>query len=145
MKKIYCLLALLFCIHAHSQKESETRDQQIYKQLVKEGDSLAEAGNIKESIVSYTKAIALTPDAPDAYYSRGIVNFADSNFNSAVADFTKIIELGTSNSAEIYFLRGLSKMQLKPEATDGCNDLKKAKELNYQFDWEMFKQVCKDL
>ena len=145
MKKLYFVPFLLFSVLAHSQKQTETKEQQAYLELMNEGDSFFDAGKIKESIAAFTKAIAKMPDAPDAYYGRGLVYFENSEFHNAIADFTKIIELGSDNTAGGYFMRGLSKMQIKEMETDSCTDLKKAKELQYPADWAMYRNICPDL
>ena len=48
----------------------------------------------RKAIADYNKAIQLRPGYVDAYNNRGVAQIANGNLNEAIADFTKVIDLG---------------------------------------------------
>lgn len=97
-----------------------------------------EQGSFKESILYYNKIISLTPDDPELYFNRGAAKGMLMDSEGSIKDYDKAIEL-KPNYTEAYANRGVAKINLlttkgniqptKEQTTDGCEDLKKAKQL----------------
>ena len=66
------------------------------------------------SIAYFDEAIEALAQKPDkstlftAYYNRGFAHFRHRNYNRAVEDYTKALEL-SPNDAEVYFDRGIAR------------------------------------
>ena len=63
-----------------------------------------------QSIAYFNEAIALNPDKPTlftAYYNRGVAYFRQGDYDHAVEDYTKALEL-SPDEAEVYFDRGIA-------------------------------------
>ncbi len=80
----------------------------------------------------YTQALIYNENLPEIYKKRAETFFLMQDYESAISDFTKVIESNSKDISKIYFMRGLSKTLLKVEDKDGaCSDIKKAIELGY--------------
>jgi surface protein len=66
----------------------------------------------KGKLVDLNKTIKACPNDPITYCARGKVKFKLGDFNSALSDFNKAIDLDTNN-AFYYFYRGAAKRELK--------------------------------
>lgn len=51
---------------------------------------------------------AQSPSSANAYAEQAIAHFEKNDFNSAITDFTKAIELGSANQEFCYYFRGMS-------------------------------------
>ena len=67
------------------------------------------------AILEYSKAIALAPQKPFAYYERGLTKRNLDDQTGALADFNMAIELGPEN-ATVYLQRGMTKSKLNDTA-----------------------------
>ena len=82
------------------------------------GEAQLKAGQNKEAIANFTKAIENTPkpgsdDLSKAYYSRGVAELALGATEAAKADFSKSIEVDpTPVDAQGFKQRGLAKSAL---------------------------------
>jgi len=63
------------------------------RQLTQEGMSQADGGNHKAAILSYNDAISTKPDYVDAYLYRGVAFVAISENETAIRDFSRLLEL----------------------------------------------------
>ena len=81
----------------------------------------------KSAIADFTKAIDLKYN--DAYGLRGEAKYYLQDYKAAIADFTDAITID-QGYAKAYYLRALSEIKLD-QKTNGCIDLKKARELGY--------------
>lgn len=85
------------------------------------------------SILSYAQTA-------EVYNSRGLSKFDIKDYQGAIADFTKAIEL-IPNDDSAYYYRGLCKLMLN-EKNSACLDFNKAKEFgNLEVD-KMIKENC---
>lgn len=103
------------------------------KDLIEKADKLShENQNYKKANELYTSALSYNENHSEIFRKRGGTFYAMGDFENAIKDFTKVIELNTEDIVPIYFLRGLSKTLLKNEdKKGGCSDIKKAIELGY--------------
>ncbi|HEY5691278.1 MAG TPA: tetratricopeptide repeat protein [Cyclobacteriaceae bacterium] len=62
------------------------------------------ASNHNQAIANYSKAIGLKA-MPDYYYNRGLVYYLENDFDSAISDFSKTLELD-SQHLDAYVMRG---------------------------------------
>ena len=101
--------------------------------LIEKADKLSiEGKNYKKAIELYTSALNFNENQIAIYTKRGGTFYAMQDFENAILDFSKIIELNPKDISTIYFMRGLSKTLLKNEdKLGGCSDIKKAIELGY--------------
>lgn len=72
---------------------------------VRQGKACLEKGDFDGAILNYDKAIEISPNCLDAYYSRGLAHYANNDNDRAVADWTKCIEIDPG-CAGAYLLRG---------------------------------------
>jgi tetratricopeptide (TPR) repeat protein len=86
------------------------------------------------------------PIYPDSYFKRGGAQFILSQYDGAIGDFTKAIEINP-NDAESYFFRGMSKAKLKDDV-GAILDYSKAIEIDpgnsYYFKRGVSKENLKD-
>jgi tetratricopeptide (TPR) repeat protein len=87
-------------------------------------------GKFDDSIADSTKAIALAPTDPEAYYFRGCAEEAMNDFDNAIADYSKVIELAPNNAAA-YHDRGFAR-ESKGDLNGAAADLNQAEELRSQ-------------
>ncbi|MBX3289066.1 MAG: tetratricopeptide repeat protein [Acidobacteria bacterium] len=60
------------------------------------------ANDLDCKIENFTKAINLSPRLPAPYFNRAVVYYQKKFYNSAVADYTKVIELDEQNAFAAY-------------------------------------------
>ena len=100
-----------------------------------EGFYFANAGDYKNAISSFDKAIELKPDYAEVYYNRGYIYLKLEQYSTAINDFSEVISLNPSKNQTLimtYFNRGTSYNRLE-EYEKGINDYSKAIELNPDF------------
>ncbi|MFV8346883.1 ankyrin repeat domain-containing protein [Flavobacterium sp. ZB4P13] len=101
--------------------------------LIEKADKLCiENKNYKKANELYTSAINYNENLVEIYTKRAGTFYAMQDFENAIKDFTKVLELNPKDISTIYFMRGLSKTLLKKEDKEGgCSDIKKAIDLGY--------------
>ena len=77
-------------------------------------DAVEELTTLRQSIGPPTPAVQLPEKKKDAeyYFNQGIVNFYENNYQEAIEDYDKAIELDHPNSAQAYNNRGNAKQRL---------------------------------
>ena len=95
------------------------------------GTALYQAGNIRDAIEAYNKAIELDPRYADSYNSRGIAYSNSGKTWQAFNDYNKAIELNPQNAAA-YLNRGFA-YDLSGNTRLAVTDYNTAIELNPQF------------
>jgi len=101
-----------------------------------------QAGNYKEAIELYTKAIDLKPDLAVAYNNRASSEVQLRRYEAALKDYDKAIELAP-DFTRAYFGRGLTKILMFNEE-EGCADLFKARGLGHPDSKSPIKKFCKE-
>jgi tetratricopeptide (TPR) repeat protein len=101
--------------------------------LIKKADKLCfEERKFKKANELYTSALSYNENLPEIYTKRAGTFYGMQDFENAIKDYTKAIELNQKEVAIIYFMRGLSKTLLKIEDKEGgCADIKKAIDLGF--------------
>ena len=72
--------------------------------LIRRAAEFSAAGKSREAVDAATRAIALQPDAADAYYLRGREHFRLGEVKKSVADFEKLVELRPARKASLWEL-----------------------------------------
>ena len=95
-------------------------------------------GQFEQSIKYYDKLLALAPKDSEAYFNRAAAKGMIKDVTGSIKDYDKAIEFN-ANYMEAYANRGVAKINLlttkgniqpsKEQTSDGCADLKKAKQL----------------
>jgi tetratricopeptide (TPR) repeat protein len=115
------VLALLLCLtgcilHTHVQAaESSQKKQEIaFKKgsadyFYNQGNASKNKGDIENAIKNWSLAIGQNPELAEAYYNRGGAYARQNNFQSALADFDKTIQLtqDPKMKALAYYNKGL--------------------------------------
>lgn len=130
-----------------------TLNAQYYSAYANRAYARSHKGDVDGSIADFTKAIELyevnprivtrgsqfdaeMPGVGNTYFSRGILFESKSEFDRAIVDWTKAIELNSPLSAVAYGLRGLARLrQCKDD--EAVADLKKAFEIKPSVKSEM--------
>ncbi len=84
-----------------------------------EGNKYFDKKEYKKAIDMYSKAIKIKPEYIDAYWKRGISKIQIDSNNSAINDFTRIIEIYPTGDA--YNERGKARYNAK-DTTGACED-----------------------
>tara|TARA_R110002033_G_C3894949_1_gene239250 strand:+ start:2547 stop:2792 length:246 start_codon:yes stop_codon:yes gene_type:complete len=71
----------------------------------------------KEAILDYTKAIEISPNDANAYFSRATIKFKFLDFTGGISDLNKVIEINPK-SAQAYYYRGFYKNALNQRGKD---------------------------
>lgn len=69
------------------------------------GNALLAVGHSEEAIIEYDKAIALKPDAAEAYSNKGLDLHSLSRYEEAVVEYNKAISM-RPNDAPMYYNKG---------------------------------------
>ncbi len=101
--------------------------------LINKADKLYyEDKKYKKANELYTSALSYNENMSEIYTKRAGTFYAVKDFENAINDYTKVIELNPKEISSIYFMRGLCKTLLKKEDKEGgCADIKKAIDLGY--------------
>jgi len=91
-------------------------------------------------IQNYKMVILLDPGFPFAYYNRGVLYASLGNYQEALYDFRRSVDL-KKNFAEGYYNLGLIYLLMK-EKNGGCNFLSKAGELWIPDAYKVMKRFC---
>lgn len=132
--KIFSFLLILNSIVAFSQKNVEKSSHQKTESnvAIEKAEKFYKEKKYKKAIDFYTVAVSYNENVSDIYKKRAGTYFQIGDYENAIKDFTKVIELNPENTSTIYFMRGLSKTLLITEDKEGaCQDIKKAINLGY--------------
>ncbi len=98
--------------------------------------------NYSEAYKNIEKALILDENLSFIWDSKGELQFMKSDFTGSIKSMTKAISIN-SNSENSYYIRGLSYLKIG-KLIEGCNDLKKAKELGVkEMDKDYYKKCTK--
>jgi tetratricopeptide (TPR) repeat protein len=111
-------------------------DAYLYRALCK-----LQIGDIPNSLTDFDKTIELSPDNLNAVFYRANAKFEMKDFQGAKTDMEKIIA-SNPNIPNSYAFRGLCNVNLGNKK-EGCEDLKKAKELGLPEADTLLSQYCK--
>lgn len=104
--------------------------------------TLIKRDNDKEALMEINSVIAQDPKEAQAYYYRGLINEHNSDYDNAIADFTRAISLD-SKDYKFYTGRGEAYFWKKRDFGRTISDLTKAIELNpYQSDAYVIRGVA---
>lgn len=95
------------------------------------------------ALADSNKAIELSPKTSIFYYTRGYSKHMLKNYNEAILDYTKSINLceNDEENAEKYLMRGLSKLLIS-QKSEACLDFSKAGELGNEKSYELIEKYC---
>lgn len=96
------------------------------------GYAMQQLGNYQGSREYLSMAIALKPEQGDAYFYRGYAAYMTDDTTNTIADFTKALELGTTEAPMAYYCRGYTRGFVADYA-GAIEDLTKAIEYNSAF------------
>lgn len=113
---------------ATASDPKDTVEPAAYYVYFLESQPYVKKTDFTNSIGYLNKTLAINPSFADGFAARASVNKQTSQFQSAISDYTKVIQL-TTNNASAYFGRGQSHLELG-NYTEAIADLKKAAELD---------------
>lgn len=131
---IFSFLLILKSIVAFSQntEEKSSREKTESNVAIEKAEKFYKEKKYKKAIEFYTVAVNYNKNLPEIFKKRAGTYFQIGDYENAIKDFTKVIELNPENNSTIYFMRGLSKTLLITEDKEGgCQDIKKAIDLGY--------------
>jgi tetratricopeptide (TPR) repeat protein len=111
-------------------------DAYLYRALCK-----LQLGDVTNSLPDFDKTIELSPDNMNAVFYRANAKFELKNFEGAIEDMNKIIA-SNPNIPNSYAFRGMCNINLGKK-NEGCEDLKKAKDLGLPEADTLLYQYCK--
>ncbi|WP_026705882.1 tetratricopeptide repeat protein [Flavobacterium soli] len=147
MNKCLFLFFLFFKTNFYSQVTSQNDVDSLTTYYVHKADSLIRINDFKGAIVKYSEALNENADKLRIYKKRSIAYLADKDYENAILDYNKIIEIVKSSEklANEYFYRGLCKIMLNKPGDDTCEDLMKAKEHGFEAEWSSFSIFCSNI
>jgi len=80
-------------------------------------------------LICYTTLPINAQNSAEEYYDSGVETLASGDYQGAIKDFNKAIEINPKD-ADAYYNRGLAKIGLGQKYS-GCLDLSRARELGY--------------
>ena len=122
--RFFALLLLLLPLFASAQKTAA--------EWFLEGNRYQDHRDYHNALVAFDQAIYLSPNFSGAYNNRGAVKAELGDFNSAIEDFDRSIELGHPIPAYPYYNRGCVKEKLG-RCTEAIRDYWDALEKNPGF------------
>jgi lipoprotein NlpI len=106
--KFWILLFALNLLYLQIKASNEDEAYRIMQQAVRKHKS----HHIPEALVDYERALALQPDWPEIYYSRGLALNEIGEYTAAIEDFNRALALDPEQDSA-YFNRGISKYELR--------------------------------
>jgi tetratricopeptide (TPR) repeat protein len=100
----------------------------------------SESDLFNEALRYFNKGIALNSEVSEFYMKRGDVYFIMKQYQDAVNDYSKCIELDPANGAA-YYVRGNAKGSLLDKA-GACSDWKKAESLGFEDNNGYIRDLC---
>lgn len=125
MKTVVCVLLVISFFVIESCNQSVKEAVKFYEI----GNSEMKSGNLINSIIYYSKAIALDSTKVDYFMARGNARLTAVDYEGATKDFTKVIQLDP-NKAVAYLLRGMIKIYKKEFTDEAASDFNKAIEID---------------
>jgi len=115
-----------YALHAEKSKQKLIKERIEYGQF-----SFSSSYYLAHAIYNFTQAIRLNPKCATSYLNRARCYFINREFQKAMDDYTKMIEVDPHDSDidVAYFYRGRAYKELS-EARKAINDFKKAMELD---------------
>src|SRR5678816_2277990 len=118
---LFLISSLIYPVEGRSQV-----NRRLAIDYLKLGTAELEAGNLETALAHFERAIELDRNYGAAYFSRGLVRKRQRDFDGAISDFTRSIEL--KPMAEAYLNRGAT-LRDKGESDGAIVDYNKAIEL----------------
>jgi tetratricopeptide (TPR) repeat protein len=117
------IISLIFV----SCSSKSTMDRSI-ESTEKDIDALQkmENGNYQGAKEDLETSISINPNNASAYNAKGLVNSEMKNWNEAIQDFSKSIQLDPNQNPIIYMSRGLAKYEVN-DFDGACEDFQTAK------------------
>ena len=143
MKQVI-LLIIVFFLYINGYCQDKTSNDLEVANYIKKAESFIKTNDFKNAIVNYTAALSHASDKLGIYEKRSIVYLADKNYEDALLDYSKIIELEQEQKklGSAYFYRGLCKIMLHQLNDGECEDLSTAKKLGFEAEWKKFTMFC---
>lgn len=138
------VLTFVFFLHIDGYCQDKVSNDYETNDYIKKAESFIKANDFKNAIVNYTVALSYASDKLPIYEKRSIVYLADKNYEDALLDYSKIIELEQKQKklGSAYFYRGLCKIMLHQLNDGECEDLSTAKKLGFEAEWKNFTMFC---
>lgn len=76
------------------------------------GGVYLETAQPEDAVEDYTQTVLLRPDHDRAWAARGVALRAIGDYENAIGDFTRALEVGSSDDSQIYNLRGQAQTDL---------------------------------
>lgn len=99
-------------ISAKTAPPNESSAENIAAPYVSKGGSQFTSGNIDGAIASYTAGIKVAPSVAVLYLNRANAYLYKPNFNAAIADANKALDLKVARAEDAYTIRGTAKAGL---------------------------------
>lgn len=93
-----------------------------------------------KAIRAYNRAINSNPDYTEAIHNRGLCYLEQSNFEQAITDFSRVIEL-SPNMGRPYYYRARARLQID-DISNACLDLYKAQEFGLPDAYMVAETYC---
>jgi import receptor subunit TOM70 len=77
-------------------------DQENVNTIIKRATLYMEKGDFERTIDQFKKAELIAPNHPDLYYHRGQVKFLTGDFNGAVEDYSKSLQVESPQESTVY-------------------------------------------
>ncbi|MDD3004245.1 hypothetical protein [Flavobacterium sp.] len=144
MKQLFFYFIMLFFLYKNSYSQHTVNNDMEINNYIKIAESYIIKQDYKNAIINYTAAITIAPNISHIYEKRSMAYFAEKNYEKAVLDNDKIIELEKNSKklSSAYFYRGLCKIILQHWDDGECEDLNTAKKLGFEAEWENFSMFC---
>ncbi|MCU7858980.1 MAG: tetratricopeptide repeat protein [Candidatus Thiodiazotropha sp. (ex Lucinoma kastoroae)] len=118
--KLVMIALLGFMVLAGCEQQTNADDA---KKATALGGEKAMQGEFKEAINLYDKAINVNPNDAYIYFNRGAAKLNLGDFDGAIADFTKTIELNPKLKSPAYKSRAMAK-RMKGDEEGAKRDMK---------------------
>ena len=119
-------------------KEKKNKTSVYFEQ----GYRYMELDEFQNAINEFDKYISINPEYYNSWYFRGSCKYALGQFEEAIKDFDKALELINPEDHNSLYFRGLSEFHLGRYEYAACADWKKAAELGSEDAAELLKKHC---
>jgi tetratricopeptide (TPR) repeat protein len=102
----YCILVLFFLFSFWLSTDLANADDENIKILMNQAKICLSNKNIKCSLQKINRAIFLSPNNIDCYRFRAKIWIGLKDYQNAIKDYTKILNIKPSQYPHIYYLRG---------------------------------------
>lgn len=142
--KQFILLTIVFLLYINGYTQDKVSNDLKINDYIKKAESFIKTQDYKNAILNYTAALRIATDKSSIYEKRSMIYLADQNYEEALLDNDKIIELekDTKKLGSAYFYRGLCKIMLHQLNDGECEDLSTAKKLGFEAEWNNFTLFC---